>query len=106
MTELVNQEQSSVTDYDSGFRLGRPASVFGALFLLLPLFIAFAPKGLVVWIGLTLLALPRMETWPSLATWRFGSIPRIVLLFFLWALITIYWSPVPGVEKLFWGLNS
>lgn len=101
MTELVNREQSSGTVPASGSRLGRSASVFGVLFLLLPLFIAFAPKGLEVWVGLTILALPRMETWPSLATWRFGLIARVLLLLFLWALITLYWSPVPGVEKLF-----
>lgn len=102
MTELVNREQSSVTVSAGSSRLGRPASVFGVLFLLLPLFIVFAPKGLVVWIGLTILALPRMETWPSLATWRFSPIAGVVLLLFLWALITLYWSPVPGVEKLLW----
>ncbi len=100
MTNLITEEQSSVATSSNGHPIGRPASVFSALFLLLPLFLIFAPKGLVVWMVLAILALPRIEAWPSLAAWRFGPLARVVVLLFLWAFITLAWSPVPSFQKL------
>ena len=82
---------------------GRPAAVMGALFLILPAFLVFAPWGLTVWLALGMFALPPLMRWPQLANWRAGPMTVTLSVLLLWSGFSLAWSPDADLSRL-WNL--
>ena len=100
MLDVAAEDSAPVAARSEATVLRRRAAIVSALFLILPLFVVFAQKGLVVWLALALVAPPPLKKWPEIASWRTRNLLRIFAVLFLWCVVTLSWAPADARDHL------